>query len=602
MQPHRHRVLIIPRTYPGRVHPLKGVFVQKQVEAQAAVDDVAVLNVISDPNLSRCRYDCQVETTACHSVVRVYYQKNDLRFAPTAPLIKMWRYIKASRIGFRRIIQLVGMPDLVHVHMVLPGGFLAYWLKWRYHIPYLITEHLTNYLPADGHYQRASFFYRQITRWLCRNSNAMVAVSPSLLHALQGHGLVQGHGRVIGNVIDLTVEPFKKKPADRPFTFLTACLLDDDQKNISGLLRSFAQLLKIKPTDRLLIAGDGPDREKLQSLVKEWALENQVTFTGLIAHAQMRQLWQQSDCYVLSSRYETFSVAAAEAMLYGLPAIVTACGGPEHFVTAESGQVIPPGDEAALTAAMLQCQEHERSFNPQQMRLSIQERFSAKTIGQQYHDLYAALMTSWPVGFCGQRLFLQPDWLVLDVGSGHNPNRRANILLERELSASVHRSGARALIPGGKQLVVGDAQAMPFKSQALDFIVASHIAEHIPQPARFLQELHRVGKRGYIETPGPLSERLLTEPYHLWVIQRKRSGLVFMAKKHPKPAWPFFYRWYYLNEERYGHSTHRTTHPLLIISKAVLALLWKRTPGAYTRLHWQGKIDFTVKNQTRKSA
>ncbi len=594
MTPGRLKILMIPRTFPGRVHPLKGVFVQKQAKAQSAFDDIAVLNVISDPNLSDSRYDCQVETDSGYIVVRVFYQKNDLRFALTAPLIKMWRFLQAGRIGFRQIVKQFGMPDLVHVHMVLPGGFLALWLKWRRQIPFLITEHLTNYLPADGHYQRASLLNRIVTRKICRNSQAMVAVSPSLLQALTEHGLVRDNGHVIPNVIDIAVGRLEKKNVHQPFTFITACLLEDQQKNVSGLLRSFALMLKIRPNCRLIIAGDGPDKEKLHALAEELAIENQVVFAGLVAYEHMMQQWQQSDCYVVSSRYETFSVAAAEAMLYGMPAIVTACGGPEFFVTEETGCVVPPEDDDALTAAMQFCSEHSRQFDPQLIRTSIQKRFSADTVGRQYHELYESLLTSWPVGFCGERLRLQPDWLVLDVGSGHNPNRRADILLERELSASVHRSGAGAVIPGGKKLVVGDAQAMPFKTQTLDFIIASHIAEHIPQPDRFLHELQRVGKRGYIETPGPLSETLLTEPYHLWVIQPSQSKLIFAKKKRQQPVWPFFYRWFYLNEERHGHGALKSRNPLLILGQTVIAILWKRLPGAYTRLHWQGKIDFKI--------
>jgi ubiquinone/menaquinone biosynthesis C-methylase UbiE len=184
--------------------------------------------------------------------------------------------------------------------------------------------------------------------------------------------------------------------------------------------------------------------------------------------------------------------------------------------------------------------------------------------------------------------------MVLDVGSGHNPNRRANILLERELDASVHRSGARATIPAGKQLVIGDAQRMPFKTASFDFVIASHIAEHIPQPDFFLTEMARVGRHGYIETPGPLSETLLTEPYHLWILTRRGKELLFLRKQRTQPLSDLFYRWFYLNEERYGHTIWRSGNGLLRISRAIMLKMWKRMPGTYTKYHWSSCIHFRI--------
>jgi SAM-dependent methyltransferase len=97
------------------------------------------------------------------------------------------------------------------------------------------------------------------------------------------------------------------------------------------------------------------------------------------------------------------------------------------------------------------------------------------------------------------------DGIVLDVGSGGNPYPRSDILLDR-LGGAEHRSGVAMKID--RLAIIGDATKLPFKDKSFDFIIASHILEHMPDPELFLKEMQRIGKAGYIETPNFLCERL----------------------------------------------------------------------------------------------
>lgn len=96
--------------------------------------------------------------------------------------------------------------------------------------------------------------------------------------------------------------------------------------------------------------------------------------------------------------------------------------------------------------------------------------------------------------------------IVLDVGSGGNPHPRSDVLLDR-LTGSEHRCGTPMLID--RPAVIGDATKLPFKDKSFDFVIASHILEHMPHPEVFLKELQRVGKAGYIETPNFICERFI---------------------------------------------------------------------------------------------
>jgi len=129
------------------------------------------------------------------------------------------------------------------------------------------------------------------------------------------------------------------------------------------------------------------------------------------------------------------------------------------------------------------------------------------------------------------RLPVAKDGLVLDVGSGGTPYPRSDILLDR-LTGAEHRCGDSMMID--RPAVFGDAQRMPFKDKAFDFVVASHILEHMAEPERFLKELQRVGKAGYIETPNAIFERLI--PYDIHCLEVISVDGVLHIHKKARPV------------------------------------------------------------------
>lgn len=120
--------------------------------------------------------------------------------------------------------------------------------------------------------------------------------------------------------------------------------------------------------------------------------------------------------------------------------------------------------------------------------------------------------------------------LVLDVGSGGKPYPRSDVLLDR-LTGAEHRQGSAMLID--RPTVFGDACRMPFKDKSFDFIVASHILEHMADPSKFLEELQRVGRAGYIETPNFLYERLRPFSIHCLEVADVNGILQIHKKKQP---------------------------------------------------------------------
>lgn len=117
--------------------------------------------------------------------------------------------------------------------------------------------------------------------------------------------------------------------------------------------------------------------------------------------------------------------------------------------------------------------------------------------------------------------------LVLEVGSGGNPYYRANVLCDAYLDTR-----ERHFVPlvHDRPTVLGFVENLPFLDDTFDFVIASHVLEHSPDPDRFLAEVQRVGRAGYIEVPDAFMERLSCYLDHRLEIT-EREGTLQIRKK-----------------------------------------------------------------------
>lgn len=117
--------------------------------------------------------------------------------------------------------------------------------------------------------------------------------------------------------------------------------------------------------------------------------------------------------------------------------------------------------------------------------------------------------------------------LVLEVGSGGNPYARSNVLLD----AYEHtRERHWAPLISDRPTVLGFVENLPFKDKAFDFVIASHVLEHSTEPEKFLSELQRVAKAGYIETPDAFMERVNPYKDHRLEVTIRDEKLVIRKK------------------------------------------------------------------------
>jgi len=168
------------------------------------------------------------------------------------------------------------------------------------------------------------------------------------------------------------------------------------------------------------------------------------------------------------------------------------------------------------------------------------------------------------------------DALVLEVGSGGNPYARANVLMD---AYECTRERHWAPLVSDRPTALGFVERLPFKDQYFDFVIASHVLEHSTDPERFLSEIQRVGKAGYIEVPDAFFERLNPYKDHRLEITCTNNRLVIRKKK----AWVQDQEVVDLYENRVN---------VLFATR----LIPENPFDFHVRYYWQDTIDFTVLN------
>ena len=119
--------------------------------------------------------------------------------------------------------------------------------------------------------------------------------------------------------------------------------------------------------------------------------------------------------------------------------------------------------------------------------------------------------------------------LVLEVGSGGSPYFRSNVLIDAFYDT---RERHYAKLISDRPTVLGFVENLPFKDDVFDFVIASHVLEHSKDPAKFLSEIQRVSKNGYIEVPDAFFERLACYLDHRLEITDINNELIIRKKKN----------------------------------------------------------------------
>lgn len=378
----RLKVLFLTRWYPNRVDALDGNFIENHARAVARYCDLAVLFVGADPQMSNRTWDISSGTEHGYFVVRVWYRNNDVSRKGIGRIIKFFRYVFATIMGWRLLRSRWGYPDVNHVHIFTRPALLALWLRlWR-RTPYLLTEHSSHFVHELPEWLPPK---KQFARFVARQAHCITVVSRALHRAITDFGL-KGRYAIVPNVVFIPdLQEFNRIWPPR---IVAIAGFSDERKNISGLISVFARVAdQIHPAE-LHVLCPVSDSALTAAAHHSGLLNRRIFLHQAIPNEQVYPFLGQSAFLVVNSASETFSMAAAEALACGIPVISTRCGGPEEFINEERGILIDVNSPDQLAAALVTMYRRYQHYDRTALQRYVQEHFSAEVVGRKIFDLY----------------------------------------------------------------------------------------------------------------------------------------------------------------------------------------------------------------------
>tara|TARA_Y100001970_G_C14126429_1_gene799185 strand:- start:533 stop:1147 length:615 start_codon:yes stop_codon:yes gene_type:complete len=142
------------------------------------------------------------------------------------------------------------------------------------------------------------------------------------------------------------------------------------------------------------------------------------------------------------------------------------------------------------------------------------------------------LLKRTSINYINNILSQNSDWKILDVGCGFRANKYASVIADIQDLSKFYKDKKFIKI-GGKKL--------PFKDKEFDFVIASHVIEHVEEFDFFLKELERISSKGYIELPTRLGDNLVFENKkdHIWWFAYDDVKNLIIASKKNQILEPF---------------------------------------------------------------
>ena len=370
-------ILILPSWYPTKNNKLSGIFFREQAETLAkqninvgciAINESSPRYMFSKKELT---FDFDDKNINGINAISVLYPIPN-RFKSLRAVVRKIVF----KILFSRYIKKHGKPDLVHLHSFLYGE-LAIWIKKKYGINYIVTEHSTGFA-RDLYSEKELAFAKKVFV----NSKYNICVSNEFKSLLENK--LEVKFKYIPNSID--TQYFLPNVNNKNiFNFINIAFLDK-KKNQDMLIEAFFKAFHYNKDVTLTIVGSGSEYEKLKNSIEKLNMHQQIKLYGVADRKEVLELLQNSDAFVLSSQYETFGVVIIEAMSCGLPVVATKCGGPESIVVDDKLGKLVDVNINDLSLGMLEV--YNKKYDSKYIRDYVIENFSADVISLKLIKLY----------------------------------------------------------------------------------------------------------------------------------------------------------------------------------------------------------------------
>jgi glycosyltransferase involved in cell wall biosynthesis len=269
-------------------------------------------------------------------------------------------------------------PALVHAHWWFPGGLVGGWVSGLGGIPLVTTMHGTDVRLAMG-----NGLARGLMRRVLANSSAVTTVSSWLAGQVK---TMAPESSPIVSPMPVATHLFSPGDSRHEHRLLFVGRLNA-QKGASLLLDALAAM---KQSANLDVIGDGTDRGALEAQADRLGLGSRIHWHGALPQPRLLEFYRKATAVVVPSREEGFGLVAVEAQLCETPVVAFASGGlADTIEDGVTGYLVPPGDAAALAAALDSVVTSEsRHVLGKAGRQSALARFAPESVARRYRKLY----------------------------------------------------------------------------------------------------------------------------------------------------------------------------------------------------------------------
>ena len=366
-------VLFLSSWYPSRVHNTLGNFVRYHALASSKYNSINVLYIVADDKVKNYEIDYfkdhEISTTI------VYFKRG---------IFKYLNYLIAFIKGFNFLTKKKSIKfDIVHMNIMHPGIWQALFLKWRFKIPFIVSENWHGF--QDLSKFKLSLLELKLIELGFKFSSAICPVSQQLKISMLNANYKANY-KIIPNVVD--TNKFKigiSKITNKHFTFLHVSTLDDSIKNVSGIINAFEKLTHKNIT--LKIIGDGSTNWILEK-IKNLKTSNTVLVENEKNHYEIASEMQKANVFVLFSNIENLPLVLIESISCGTPFIATKVGGIPEMFHKDLGRLVDSGNIDQLVKEMNFMIENTNYFDSKEIRSHGLNNYSDKVVGKQFNDLY----------------------------------------------------------------------------------------------------------------------------------------------------------------------------------------------------------------------
>lgn len=288
---------------------------------------------------------------------------------------------------------------VINTHFAVPSGPLGYIIGKMFGIPNVLSLHGGDiYDPSKKSSPHKSFFFKRVVRFIMNRANRIVAQSTNT----KGNAEKYYKPKKAIQVVPLPFHP----PVIEKFDRAAAGYSRNDflivsigrvvkRKSYDLLIRAIFQIRDRRV--KLLIVGDGPERQNLQNLTEYLGLKDRVKFTGFISEKEKYGFLSKADLFALTSLHEGFGIVFMEAMYCGLPIVCTNNGGQTDFIiSGQNGLLLNVGDIGSCAENINRLINDKKLYKKcsKNNRLKVKMFYAAKVAGQ-YLDIFADTITDY---------------------------------------------------------------------------------------------------------------------------------------------------------------------------------------------------------------